>query len=103
MPRPRSPRTVRCLPHARVFKPRGIPTRDLEWVSLGLDELEAIRLADHEGLYHEQAAEAMGVSRTTFARILAGARRKVAGALLDGKALAINDPGHHDPGREDDR
>lgn len=56
---------------------------------LSLDELETIRLADHEGLYHEQAAERMNISRPTFGRILGEARRKVAEALIDGKALRI--------------
>jgi hypothetical protein len=56
---------------------------------LYLDELEAIRLADLEGLYHEQGAERMGVSRATFGRILEGARRKIAGVLVQGQALRI--------------
>jgi len=71
------------------FKPRGIPLIDLEEVDLSLDELEAIRLADYEGLYHEQAAERMNISRSTFGRILGEARRKVAEAVVDGKALKI--------------
>jgi len=54
-----------------------------------LDELEALRLADLEGLYQEQAAEKMGVSRPTFARILESARKKVAEALVKGKGLVI--------------
>lgn len=56
---------------------------------LGLDELEAIRLADLLGLYHEEAAEHMGVSRATFGRILESARKKVAEALVFGKGLRI--------------
>jgi len=54
-----------------------------------LDELEAIRLADLEGLYQEKAAERMEVSRATFGRILDAAHRKIAGALIRGKALRI--------------
>lgn len=54
-----------------------------------MDELEAIRLADYEGFYHEKAAEHMGISRPTFGRILDGARRKVADAIINGKALQI--------------
>ncbi len=61
----------------------------LEEVSLNLDELEAIRLADYEGRYHEEAARDMKVSRATFGRIVNGARRKVAEALIRGKALKI--------------
>ncbi|MBN1825555.1 MAG: DUF134 domain-containing protein [Candidatus Eisenbacteria bacterium] len=73
----------------RAFKPVGVPRTGLETVYLTLDGLEAIRLADGEGLYQEAAAERMDVSRTTFSRILAAARRAVAEALLEGKALEI--------------
>lgn len=72
-----------------LFKPAGIPARELEEVVVTLDELEAIRLADVEGLYQEAAAARMAVSRPTFGRILDGARRKVADALVRGKALRI--------------
>lgn len=61
----------------------------LEQVGLGLDELEAMRLADYEGLYHEEAAMSMNVSRATFGRIISEARRKVADAIIHGKALTI--------------
>jgi predicted DNA-binding protein (UPF0251 family) len=71
------------------FKPRGIPLVDLEEVSIRLDELEAIRLADYEGLYHEDAAQKMKISRATFGRILDEARHKVAEAIIKGKALKI--------------
>ncbi len=71
------------------FKPKGIPLVQLDEVVLNLDELEAIRLADYEGLYHEQAAEKMNISRPTFGRILGEARRKVAEVIVDGKALNI--------------
>ena len=61
----------------------------LDEVVLTLDELEALRLADLEGLYHDRAAERMGISRTTFGRILSEARKKVADALVGGKVLGI--------------
>ncbi len=61
----------------------------LEEVELSIDELEAIRLADLEGLYQEEAAARMGVSRATFARIVEASRRKVADALVHGHALRI--------------
>ena len=77
------------MPGATYFKPRGIPLVNLDEVVLHLDELEALRLADHEGLYHEEAAVRMNVSRATFGRILDGARRKVAGAIINGNALKI--------------
>lgn len=61
----------------------------LETVELAADELEALRLADFEGLYQEQAAEQMGVSRQTFGLIIARAHKKVADALTHGKAICV--------------
>jgi uncharacterized protein len=89
MPRPRKRCCVQSKPGAHYFKPRGIPLIDLEEISLRLDELEAVRLADFEGLYHVEGAGKMGVSRATFGRILGAARRKIAEAVLQGKALKI--------------
>jgi predicted DNA-binding protein (UPF0251 family) len=89
MPRPRNFRRVGCLPQSNYYKPRGIPLSVLEHVNLTFDELEAIRLADLEGLYQEQAAEKMNVSRQTFGRIVESARKKIADALVNGKALSI--------------
>jgi predicted DNA-binding protein (UPF0251 family) len=60
-----------------------------EVVVLALDELEAVRLADLEGLYHVEAAQQMGVSRPTFGRVLQAGRRKIATALVNGLALRI--------------
>lgn len=62
---------------------------DLEEVTLTMDEVEALRLADYENLYHQEAAKRMEISRPTFGRILDGARSKVADALINGKALNI--------------
>ena len=62
---------------------------ELQEVSLSVDEFEALRLADLDGLYHDRAAASMGVSRATFGRIVEAARRKVAEALVGGKALRI--------------
>jgi predicted DNA-binding protein (UPF0251 family) len=87
--RPKKCRCINCRPDASYFKPKGIPLVQLEEVSLDLDELEAIRLADYEGRYHEQAAREMKVSRATFGCIVNEARRKVAEALIGGKALKI--------------
>lgn len=89
MSRPKKDRCIKCNPNALFFKPRGIPIIHLDEVVLNLDELEAIRLADYEGLYHEQAAEKMRISRQTFGRILCEARRKIAEAVVNGKALKI--------------
>jgi len=74
---------------AALFKPAGVPARELEEVVLGLAGAEAIRLADFEGLYQEAAARSMGVSRQTFGRILEDARRAVADAIINGKSLRI--------------
>jgi len=89
MSRPRKCRHIKCKINAYYFKPRGIPLVDLEDVVLSFDEIEAIRLADYKGLYHEKAAEGMKVSRSTFGRILKQGRKKVAEALIIGKALKI--------------
>ncbi len=77
------------VPHATLFKPAGVPGRELEQIPLGVDELEAIRLVDLEGLSHEQAAAAMGVSRQTVGRVLEAGRAKIAEALVAGKAILI--------------
>ena len=91
MARPAHVRQIAEHPRILGFKPMGIPMPDLEVLSIPLDELEAIRLADREGLYQEEAAERMGVSRVTFGRILQRAHAKVAEALLEGKALVIGE------------
>jgi predicted DNA-binding protein (UPF0251 family)/predicted Fe-Mo cluster-binding NifX family protein len=87
--RPKSCRRVGSQPYITYFKPRGVPLSELEEIVLTVDEFEALRLADHEGLYHEEAAVRMNVSRPTLGRILDAARRKVADALVGGKALRI--------------
>ena len=101
MSRTRSPRRVGGAPAFEAFKPIGRPARELEMVTLGRDELEALRLADLEGLYQATAAERMGVSRATFGRILTGARAAVAEALVGGKMLVIGEapvaPGSGEP------
>jgi predicted DNA-binding protein (UPF0251 family) len=89
MARPCKCRRVQGPPVACYFKPKGIPLPQLQEVVLTVDELEALRLADLEGLYQENAAQKMGVSRPTFGNIIAAARRKVADSLVHGKALKI--------------
>jgi uncharacterized protein len=89
MPRPPIERAVGAVPRATLFKPAGVPGRELEQLPLAIDELEAIRLVDLEGLSHEQAAAAMGVSRQTVGRVLERGRAKVAEALVAGKAILI--------------
>ena len=79
MPRPCCMRRIGFVPHADFFKPSGIPLCELEQITLTLDEVEALRLADLNGLYQEQAAKKMKISRTTFSRIVEEARRKNGG------------------------
>jgi len=83
MPRPKCHRQICGIPDKNYFKPRGIPTADLEEVVLSLDEFEAVRLADYEQLYQEEAAT------QTFGRIVASARKKIADVLINAKALKI--------------
>lgn len=89
MPRPHKCRRIRFQAAATVFKPAGIPGTDAEEIQLRLDEVESLRLGDLEGLYHDEAARRMGVSRATFGRIVESARHKVADALINGKMLAF--------------
>jgi len=89
MPRPKCCRRVCGKPNCRIFRPAGARVSTLEEVVLSMDEFEAIRLADLEGLYHEAAAERMNVSRPTFGRIVEAARSKVARVLVEGLTLRI--------------
>ena len=76
--------------HSKVcFKPCGIKGIDLEKVIVYDDEMEAIRLADFESLYQQESADMMGISRTTFSRLVESARKKIADALLNQKAINI--------------
>lgn len=89
MPRPVKCRIITEMPNHIAFKPVGFPMEELEKVILSLDEYEALRLADFEELYQEIAAEKMNVSRQTFGNIVKSARKKVAEALITGKAILI--------------
>jgi len=89
MPRPCKFRRIGCGPIHNYFKPRGIPLFELEEVVLQLDELEAVRLADLDSLYHEKAALRMKISRQTFDRILSKAHSAIADAIINGKAIKI--------------
>ncbi len=90
MPRPQKCRRVAYVPGVTYFKPSGIPMRSLEEIRLSLEEAEALRLKDLEGMEQETASERMNVSRPTFQRVLSSARRKVAEALLNGRAIRIS-------------
>ena len=91
MPRPRLKRQIGFNPSVIYFKPRGIPLKFLEEVELSLEEMEALRLKDFVGLEQIEAAEKMKTSQSTFQRILSGARKKVADAFINGKAIKINE------------
>jgi uncharacterized protein len=89
MPRPCKCRQVGFQPGVSYFKPRGIPLSQLEEVILTLDELESVRLADLEGMYQDDAAEQMHVSRQTFGNIVSSAHKKIADALVNARAIRI--------------
>jgi len=82
-------RKVSSIPLITYFKPAGIRMAELEEVRLLVEEAEAIRLKDLEGMEQEECAQQMNISRSTFSRLLDSARQKIAGALLNGKAIRI--------------
>jgi predicted DNA-binding protein (UPF0251 family) len=89
MPRPPKWRRVDFIPEITYFKPAGVPLNSLDEVRLSIEEAEAIRLKDIEGLEQEECAQRMQISRPTFHRVLGSARRNLANALLNGKAIRI--------------
>ncbi|OGZ34138.1 MAG: hypothetical protein A2Y98_02275 [Candidatus Portnoybacteria bacterium RBG_19FT_COMBO_36_7] len=89
MTRPLKPRRILFDPEVVYFKPRAVPLSMLEEVDLSIDELEALRLCDLEDLEQEEGAIKMKISQSTLQRILASARKKVAEALIGGKAIKI--------------
>lgn len=89
MPRPFKMRCVARIPDVTVFKPAGVPAKQLRRVTLHLDEFEALRLVDGEGMDQAEAAIHMKVSRPSVGRILERARRKITQALVEGQAIFI--------------
>lgn len=89
MARPHKGRRIGHQPDSTDFKPAGIPASMLHTSTIGLDELEAMRLVDGEELKQTEAAERMGVSQSTIARLLASGRKKTALALAHGEALRL--------------
>jgi len=89
MARPLKPRRVLFDPDVVYFKPRAVPLSMLEEVDLSIDELEALRLCDLKDLEQKEAAKKMKISQSTLQRILTSARKKVAEALINGKAIKI--------------
>jgi len=92
MPRPRFRRRIGWLPEHRYFWPEGLDPSQSDEIVLEPDEVEALRLADLQGLHQEEAAESMGISRPTFGRIIESAHAKVADALVNGKAIRLMMP-----------
>ena len=90
MPRPKNERIVHEPPLFTEFKPVGVPGKSLQEVQLALDEFEAMRLADYIGMSHEEAADEMGVSRSTFSRLIEKSRNKIAEFIFQGKMLTID-------------
>jgi len=91
--RPNKVRIIRKDPEIKQFSPRGRHGRPGH-TGLKYDEFEAIRLSDHVGLDQTEAAGFMGISQQTFSRILKGARKSVARALIKGDIIQI-DGGHY--------
>lgn len=89
MVRPFGPRILKGNPSVLYFKPQGIPLRFLDEVTLAPDEFEAIKLYDCDNLSQISAAKEMGISQPTFARILQRAYKKIAQAIVSGKAIKI--------------
>jgi predicted DNA-binding protein (UPF0251 family) len=99
MPRPSKWRTVAAIPSVTYFKPAGIPLRLLSEVRLAVEEMEAIRLKDLEGLEQEDCAQRMSISRPTFHRVLKAARRKIADAFMNGRAIRVEGGNFAAPGQ----
>ena len=89
MPRPRKRRLLSRVPRPAIYKPAGVPLDRLHHITLLHEELEALRLSDLQGLTQAEAAQRMGISRSSFQRIVVRARRQVALALTEGHALQI--------------
>ncbi len=90
MPRPQKNRLIKEPPVFTQFKAVGIPGRVMDKVVLSLDEYEALRLSDFEGMSQEEAADEMEISRPTFTRLIETARKKICEMLVNGKMLVID-------------
>ena len=89
MSRPKNNRLVYEPPLFSEFKPVGVAAKSLQQNRLAIDEYEAVRLADYQGFSHEEAAEEMRISRSTFSRLVDTARKKIADSIVNGKVLII--------------
>ncbi len=82
-------RRVRGRPSSSYFKPVGIRMIELEEAVLIMPEFEAIRLVDLNEVSQEEAGKSMQVSQSTLSRILKSGRKKIADAIISGKAIRI--------------
>lgn len=89
MPRPRLCRRVKFNPNVTYFKPQGVPIRCLDVVELTIEEIEAYRLRYIENMEQNDGAKEMNTSQSTYQRILSSANKKIADALINGKAIKI--------------
>lgn len=87
--RPKKCRWIVNRPKVCFFKPQGVRMHQLPVQTLSEEGLEAIRLADMEQLDQEVAASNMGISRSTFSRLVNDSRKVIATALVTGCALKI--------------
>lgn len=87
--RPRICRRIRLMPNITYFKPAGVRIVDLDEVVLTIDEYEAVRLIDLEGIEQNKAANQMNISQPTLSRLLKSGRKKLAEAIIKGKAIKI--------------
>ena len=90
MPRPRKRRFCRRYQVDRVYKPQGIPMKEISTIEIALDQFEAMRLCDIEGHDQTIAGETMGVSRGTVQRLLYQGRKQLLEAILHNSAIIIN-------------
>jgi predicted DNA-binding protein (UPF0251 family) len=89
MPNRRRFRRIKMPPVMEGYKPFGVPMRELESVHMSYEEYEALRLADYENLTQEEAARKMNISRPTFTRLYDKARKNIAKAFVEGKAILM--------------
>ena len=90
MPRLPKCRKIRVFPDYYSFVPENIEEQELETITLTLDEYEAVKLLDAEGMNQEECAQSMGVARTTITAMYESARKKIAVALVEGKRIRIS-------------
>jgi len=99
MARPFRCRRVWFVPECTYFKPAGVKMTALEEIVLTVDEFEAVRLKDLSGLEQKEAAKKMGISQPTLHRLLLSARKKIAEAIVKGKAIKIEGGAYRMAGR----